>query len=122
MGLGTYFLALGVTIAVEIPLLLVCTPSRDRARVWQIALLLNLFTHPLANLAYWEGLAPLLIIEVGVVVVEALGVLSAHAIVSAQKPCPSGTRQSDHWTWLAVALLGAEQARRWGSPASSSSP
>ena len=73
MGLSTYFLALGVTIAVEIPLLLVCTPSRDRARVWQIALLLNLFTHPLANLAYWEGLAPLLIIEVGVVVVEALG-------------------------------------------------
>ena len=53
----------------------VCVAPEDRSRVWRNALLLNLFTHPLANLAHWQGLLPFLAIEALVVLVEAVGLI-----------------------------------------------
>lgn len=76
----TYLLALVLTLAVELPLVAWLAGPTARPRILLDALLLNLFTHPLAVLAVnhltppeqpW-GLA-FVGIELGVVTVEALG-------------------------------------------------
>ena len=73
LDLATYSLALAITLGVEIPIARACVARRERPGVTRMALLLNLFTHPLANLAHWEGLLPFLAIEALVMITEALG-------------------------------------------------
>lgn len=73
MPFAGYFLALAITLAVELPIVGALVRSRVERGWWIPVLLLNLFTHPLANLAHWEGLAPFVVIEATVVLVEAGG-------------------------------------------------
>lgn len=83
--LDVYLLALGLTLVVEVP---VAVALAGREKRWKMALdapLLNLFSHPLATLAFFFGGLPLAleadvsplwafaVVEAGVIAVEALG-------------------------------------------------
>ena len=62
-----------MTLAIETPLAAWLAPIEERRLVASVAFSLNLFSHPLACAAYWQGLASLPTIEVLVIAVEALG-------------------------------------------------
>ena len=48
-------------------------PAKQRRLVILVAALLNLFTHPLATVAYLQGWGSFTTVEIGVVLVEFLG-------------------------------------------------
>lgn len=70
MNVGLYLLALGLTIGVETALAVAALPRR-RDRLLVDVPLASLLTHPLATWAVSTG-RPLLLVEAGVVLVEAL--------------------------------------------------
>lgn len=86
-----YATALGLTLAVELPLAVAVAPRDERWHVGRVALLLNLFTHPLAFLAYRERLASFEAVELAVLAAETVGYRVA---------CFAGWRRA-----LGVALL-----------------
>lgn len=65
-----YFLALLLTLAVEALIVALLARGRHRWRAVKTSLCLNLFTHPLANLAYTGTLGSFLAVEASVVLVE----------------------------------------------------
>ena len=71
--LELYAIALGCTLAVELPVVAVAVPGHRRGFLLAVGLLLNLFTHPLACAAYWTGSVPFTLLEILVIVVEAVG-------------------------------------------------
>jgi hypothetical protein len=71
--LGGYPFALGLTLLVEVLLIALMSPKESRRAYLRAALLLNLFTHPLANLAFWSWPALFIEIELGVLLLETLG-------------------------------------------------
>ena len=72
MSWDRYGLALALTLLIEVPLVALCVPRDRRGRAAWDALFLNLFTHPLANLTYWQGVN-FYVVEAAVVVVETCG-------------------------------------------------
>lgn len=67
-----YALALVLTLAAEVPLVVLLSGSVERRSVLAGAVAVNLLSHPLATLA-WEGQAGSYVaIEAGVVLVEAV--------------------------------------------------
>lgn len=72
MSWDRYGLALALTLLIEVPLVALCVGRERRARATWDAILLNLLTHPLANLSCWHG-ASFHVVEAAVVVVETCG-------------------------------------------------
>ena len=70
---GSYPCAMALTLLIEVPIVLLLTPAEKRRALVPVALLLNGFSHPLATLCHWEGLAPLAAIEGVVFLVEFIG-------------------------------------------------
>ncbi len=68
-----YPLALALTLAVELPAAAAVAPRGRRSFLLLVALLVNLFTHPLACAIFWEGTTSFVTIEVLVVMAEAIG-------------------------------------------------
>jgi hypothetical protein len=67
-----YGIALALTLAIEVPLVALCVDRERRKRATWDAIFLNLFTHPLANLAYWQG-ASFQAVEAAVMLTETCG-------------------------------------------------
>jgi hypothetical protein len=67
-----YGLALALTLLIEVPLVALCIPRERRGRAAWDALFLNLFTHPLANLVYGQGVS-FFVVEAAVALVETCG-------------------------------------------------
>jgi hypothetical protein len=73
MNAGAYALALALTVLLETALAALLAPRAARRRTAFTAVVLNLFTHPLATLALLHASSPLLGLEVLVAAIEALG-------------------------------------------------
>ena len=71
--LELYPLALALTLAVELAVVAAFAGRGRRRFVLLVALLVNLFTHPLACAAYWDGIASFTTIEILVVAAETIG-------------------------------------------------
>lgn len=90
-ALLTYLPALLATLALELPIVAVAFRGRDRRRALQIAIAVNLLTHPLVTLAAWHLEVEHAWLEAAVIVVEAL----AYDLLLPTRP----------WRALLVSLL-----------------
>ncbi len=68
-----YWVALLLTIACELAIALALTRRCDRMSVTRACLLVNLLTHPAANWIVRGGTAPMELVEVAVLIAEAIG-------------------------------------------------
>jgi hypothetical protein len=62
--------AFALTLAIEVPIVMVLAPRRRRSRTVGIAVCAQMFTHPLAWLAFQQGVLGWWSVEGAVVVVE----------------------------------------------------
>ena len=62
--------AFALTLAIEVPILMVFAPRRWRSRTVGVAVCTQMFTHPLAWLAFQQGVLDWWSVEGAVVVVE----------------------------------------------------
>jgi hypothetical protein len=68
--LFAYLLALGLTLAIELPVAFLGAPRGRRGSILAVAVFLNLLTHPLANQLAWHLPSGFLAIEILVWLVE----------------------------------------------------
>jgi hypothetical protein len=67
-----WLFAFALTVAVELPLVMLCAPRSLRRRAATDSVLANLLTHPLAWLAIGSQTLPWTAAEIAVVIVEAV--------------------------------------------------
>ncbi len=96
-----WFVALAVTLAVEAAVIAALAHAGKRRRAAGTSLCLNLFTHPLANLAYTGTLLSFVAVESAVIAVEAL------LYATLERP---GLRRALHWSLLANGVTMALSA------------
>lgn len=71
--LAGYLPLLGLTLAIEAPVIAAAAPRRHRRATLAFCVALNLVTHPIATLLSWRFGADVLVLEAAVILAEWLG-------------------------------------------------